>query len=139
MSKLATGTSTFPPASSFKYSYSTEDFKNVRVSMATEYRQFLASTTVGQAFPSQEIFFAKSTDSIANVFHRLIEKKIMAVPVYDMHTHKYVAWIDILDIMVYVIERLQLNSPNRVPNPTLEFWVTQSDFAARLQPTVRLT
>lgn len=59
---------------------------------------------------------------ILNIFHY----RILSVPVLDVATNQYVAFIDILDILAFLVETLNLQQ--RANWPLLEDWMAQLQF-----------
>lgn len=68
-----------------------------------------------------QVHIARTTDSIATVFKTLIDNFILSVPLLDVTTRKYVAFIDIFDILSYVVEVLNLPIES-------ESWMMSSQF-----------
>ena len=99
-----------------------------RLSVSADFRRSLASTKVRDVVPPRHVVYARCTDSIASVFKLLVDNKILSVPVLDNLTNKFVAFVDILDILVYVVDRLRLDDERVSMGPLLESWVTQIEF-----------
>jgi len=67
------------------------------------------------------VHIARTTDTISEVFKILIDNFILSVPLLDVTTKKYVAFIDIFDILAYVVEVLNLPIEN-------DSWMMSSQF-----------
>ena len=59
------------------------------------------NTPVKDTIPEKHraIVTAAKTDSISVTFKALIEHKILSVPVYDPHTHSYIGFVDMVDMV----------------------------------------
>lgn len=87
------------------------------------FRTRLLETKVKDLSPRwSSVINAKSTETIADVFGRLIQHKIFAVPLLDITTNKYTAFIDLFDILTYVVEVLKL------PLEKDEQWIINQQF-----------
>jgi len=65
-------------------------------------------TTVNELAPRiEEVIFIKSTDNVASALEIFRNNKILALPVLDVMTNKYVAFIHMLDILAYVVDIYQ--------------------------------
>jgi len=75
----------------------------------SQFRSKLILTPVKHIAPAwSNIVVATSEDTIATVFLKLVEKKLFGLPLYDKDTMKYVAFIDMFDILAYVVQELNL-------------------------------
>jgi CBS domain-containing protein len=87
------------------------------------FKKRLVETAVKTIIPRWEsLIIARSTDTISTVFSRLIDNKIFSMPMLDVATNKYIAFVDLFDILAYVVEVLQL------PIDKDEAWVLSSQF-----------
>lgn len=50
------------------------------------------------------IITANSNENISSAFRKMIDNGILALPLYDIETSQYVSFIDIFDILAYIIE-----------------------------------
>jgi CBS domain-containing protein len=90
----------------------------------TTFRGRLLETKVKDVIPRwKNLVIARSTDTIATVFSKLIDNQVLGVPLLDTSTNKYTAFIDLFDILSYVVEVLNL------PIEPSEDWVVSSQFA----------
>jgi CBS domain-containing protein len=83
---------------------SMEENKNELFQSDTE--KFLKTTKVKNLFPEHrtKLITVKKEDSAAFGFKILIENGILSAPVYDSLKKRYTSFIDMLDIVCYVIE-----------------------------------
>lgn len=65
---------------------------------------------------------ARSSESISDVFRRMIDKGILALPLFDEETNRYVTFIDVFDILAYIVEVLG------VPLDKNEEWALRKEF-----------
>jgi len=87
------------------------------------FRQRLLETKVKDLSPRwSAVINAKSTETISDVFARLIQHRIFAVPLLDVTTNKYTSFIDLFDILTYVVDVLKL------PIETDDSWIITQQF-----------
>eukprot|EP01114_Cavostelium_apophysatum_P021353 TRINITY_DN742_c0_g1_i1.p1 TRINITY_DN742_c0_g1~~TRINITY_DN742_c0_g1_i1.p1 ORF type:complete len:353 (-),score=87.98 TRINITY_DN742_c0_g1_i1:51-1040(-) len=82
---------------------------NEQIAPTATAKDFLRNTKVGAVVPHNrtEIFRCKSTTSVADALETLIKQKILSMPVYDEKAKQYTSFIDMLDIVNYLVETLQ--------------------------------
>jgi len=51
----------------------------------------------------QEICILDSNTHLPDAFQMLIQKKILSAPVYDAHTHEYTGFLDVRDLVSFVV------------------------------------
>jgi CBS-domain-containing membrane protein len=88
-----------------------EVLQHPRFVASTSFRRTLTETRVREIAPSREIVFVYDTDGIVIAFKALIEKKILSMPVYKLHTEMCVGFIDILDILAFIVKKLRELGP----------------------------
>lgn len=82
--------------------YINDHFKNV-----------LHATRVSEIAPNwYSVIFAKTSDSISTVFKRMIDHEIRSMPLYDDKDERYVAFVDVCDILAYIIEVVGIPTDN---------------------------
>jgi len=87
------------------------------------FRTRLLETKVKDLSPRwSAVINCKSTETISDVFGRLIQHKIFAVPLLDVTTNKYTAFIDLFDILTYVVDVLNL------PLEANDDWIVSQQF-----------
>jgi len=75
---------------------------------ASNTKKSIFTGQVKDLFPDKKtIITVKKTDSISHAFKTIIDNKILSVPVYDVHEHKYIGFIDILDIVAHTLQVLK--------------------------------
>jgi CBS domain-containing protein len=109
---------------------SVTEIPSPRMDLSTEMQIKLATTPIRDLTPSvsKELIIAKSTDSIASVFQKLSENNILSVPLLDVEKNKFTAFIDVLDILAYIVEELRLDE--EVNRPSIDDWLTRNNFQA---------
>jgi CBS domain-containing protein len=61
------------------------------------------------------LVIAKSTDTVSQVFSRLIDNGILSVPLLNTRTNRYTAFIDMFDILNFVMGNIDIEkSPYEV-------------------------
>lgn len=70
------------------------------------------------------VIMAKTNESVATVFRRLIDNGILAMPLYDDATSRYIAFVDVFDVLAYIVEVIG------VPIDTNEEWLMRNDFVS---------
>lgn len=68
------------------------------------------------------VISARSSESISTVFRRMIDNGILALPLFDESKSRYVTFIDIFDILAYIVEVLG------VPLDKDEEWLLRNEF-----------
>jgi len=68
------------------------------------------------------VVYAQTNETVADVFKKLIDCSILSVPLLDVDTQKYIAFIDVFDILAYVVDVLNL------PIDKDESWMASSQF-----------
>jgi len=98
--------------------------ENVLPGMSSQLKKRLTETThIRDVAPRwSNIYIAKTSETISSVFKTLIDNSILSVPLLDVNTQKYVAFIDIFDILAYVVEVLNL------PIESSDTWIMSSQF-----------
>jgi len=106
-------------------------------------RELLLNKIASDLFPPQRpaLVTVKKTDLISVAFKKLIENGILSAPVYDVHAHAYIGFIDMLDMVTHVLNALNegdiipeqdivtlLESKERFANDTCE---TLTDLSKR--------
>jgi len=71
----------------------------------------LAEVRAKDIAPARDMVFCYDSDGIVIAFKALIEKKILSMPVYKLHTEICVGFIDILDILSFIVKRLRELGP----------------------------
>jgi hypothetical protein len=88
----------------------------------------LATTPLRDIVPSRdkELVFARSTETVASVFKKLVDNNILSMPLLEVEHNKFIAFVDMLDVLCFLVEELQLDDPaNR---PRVENWMTLNQF-----------
>jgi len=102
---------------------------NPRDFISPSFRQLLSSKTLGTIVPQLgSIIIARSNESIASVFKKLIDYKILSVPLLNVETNQYVAFLDLLDLLAVLVDSLGLQQ--RSNWPLIEHWMAQVQFQA---------
>jgi CBS domain-containing protein len=72
-------------------------------------KTWLRKTKVSAFFPKDrvEILKAKASSPLGEVFETLISHKILSMPVFDDNQGRYTSFIDMLDMVNYIVEKLQ--------------------------------
>jgi len=65
-------------------------------------------THIGKLFPENKktIITVKSGDTIPTAFKTLIDHNILSAPIYDVKSHKYIGFIDMIDLLTLAINVL---------------------------------
>jgi len=68
----------------------------------------LRETPVGSLFPHHmpSIITVNKKDTMSSAFQTLIDNKILSAPVWDLHKHKFVAFVDMVDMVSASMEAL---------------------------------
>jgi len=67
-------------------------------------------TSVQELLPEEKRIITVTTDTpISQVFKTLVEKNILSAPVYNTKTHKWVGFVDMLDIVHHVLNVLKIS------------------------------
>lgn len=67
--------------------------------------KFVEEHTVAQAMVEKpKIFRVKDSDSLLKAFHKLQKNKILSLPVYDESKNRFFGFIDVLDIVNFVVK-----------------------------------
>jgi len=74
-----------------------------------------------------EMIIVKSNESITDAFQTLIEHNILAAPVLDTTTNNYIAFMNLLDIISYLVDVYQFQTSETI-DPKLEELVLQDRF-----------
>jgi len=91
------------------------------------FRQRLETTPIATVVPNLgSVVIARSTESVASVFQKLIDFKIQAVPLLRVSTNQFVAFVDLVDILALLVDRLGLT--NRANWSQIEHWMAQAQF-----------
>jgi CBS domain-containing protein len=77
-----------------------------RAYIGKELRRKLADTRVGELLPAYpKLISARTNETLATVFNRLIDNRIFAVPLWDILAG-YVGFVGVFDFLAYIIEIL---------------------------------
>jgi len=68
------------------------------------------------------VIVAQTDETIASVFKKLIDNSILSLPLLDITTSKYIAFIDMFDILAYVVDVLRMDIKEH------EKWVLSNQF-----------
>jgi len=73
--------------------------------MATQssIHQLLASARVADLASSKSVVVVKSNESIVEGFTKLVQNNILSAPVFDLATNKYTGFLDIRDLVSFVV------------------------------------
>jgi len=74
-----------------------------------------------------EIIIVKSNESITDAFQTLIEHNILAAPVLDTASNTYIAFMNLLDIVSYLVDVYQFQTTETI-DPKLEELILQDRF-----------
>jgi len=106
-------------------------------------RELLKNKIASDLFPPQRqaLVTVKKNDLISHAFKKLIDHGILSAPVYDMRTHAFIGFIDMVDMVAHVLNALSegeltqeedltklLESKERFANDTCE---TLTDLSQR--------
>jgi len=81
--------------------------------MNDHFKNLLNSTRVYDIAPKwYSVIFAKTNDSISTVFKRMIDHEIRSMPLYDEKEERYIAFVDIFDILAYIVEVVGIPTDN---------------------------
>jgi len=69
----------------------------------TTLKQLLADTKLGSLPVPSKLIIIKSTTSLYEGFKALVDNNILSAPVYDEKTHKYTGFLDIKDLVSFVV------------------------------------
>jgi CBS-domain-containing membrane protein len=90
----------------------------------------LAETRAKDILPRQPLVYVYESDSIVEAFKGLVEKKILSMPVYRKHTEICIGFVDILDILGYIVKRLREAGPQASPYAAMKTWHQLDTFVA---------
>lgn len=72
----------------------------------------LLETKIADVMPrSRCLVIAKSTDSVAQVFSRLVDNRILSVPLLQTATNRYMAFVDVTDILALLVKLVDVELP----------------------------
>jgi CBS domain-containing protein len=93
--------------------------------ISNDFRMMLHQTPISQVIKRfDRVVAATSSDTIAVVFKKINENRLYALPLWDESVNKYVAFIDLFDILAYLVEVLDL------PLAQSEDWLTNTAFVS---------
>lgn len=91
------------------------------------FKNLLCGTRVCEIAPQwYSVIFAKTNDSISTVFKRMIDHEIRSMPLYDEKEDRYVAFVDVFDILAYLVEVVGIPTDNH------EELIMRSEFKSTL-------
>jgi CBS-domain-containing membrane protein len=91
--------------------------------LSPKLKQQLVETKIRDVVPPfQNLVTIKSNESADLCLQRMLNDKITCLPLFDVGAHKYVGFIDMLDILQYVVEVLQMDVRSD------ETWVMSEQF-----------
>jgi len=77
------------------------------------FEQLLENTTVDSIVPNQNLIVIGSQDSLPKAFHILISNNIYSAPVYDSSKGTYSGFLDLLDIVTFIVHIFDSQEPKR--------------------------
>jgi len=96
--------------------------------LSPTFRVKCMNTTIKEIIPPIEnVVIIKSTDSVATAFEILIKYKILSVPLMDVTTNMFVAFLNLLDILAYMVDIYQYQTSDTVI-PRFEELIIQDRF-----------
>lgn len=72
------------------------------------------------------VITAKSNESISTVFRKMIDNRILALPLFDEEKSRYITFVDVFDILAYIVEVIG------VPLDKNEEWSMRKEFNSTL-------